>query len=271
MKRITFYASILIVSVLLANCSSNKKEKIETEKNGIVKIDKDGVVIEMVSIPAGTFIMGSPTNEIGRNDNEIQHQVTLSAFKMSKYEVTFEQYDAFCEATGREKLDDAGWGRGNRPVMNVTWGDATAFAKWMGCRLPTEAEWEYACRAGASTAFSMGDNLSLSHANFGGYNYEYEDSNGEYREKTLPVGRFDANAYGLFDMHGNVCEWCSDWSGDYSSEAQINPKGAGWGIFRVMRGGGWGFAAHFCRSASRDNCQPDNSNFNIGIRLVSDK
>jgi formylglycine-generating enzyme required for sulfatase activity len=97
-------------------------------------------VIEWAEISAGTFTMGSPKNEIGRIDDETQHQVTLSAFKMSKYEITFEQYDVFCEITKRKKPDDSGWGRGKRPVLNVTKEDAIVFAGWMGCRLPTEAE-----------------------------------------------------------------------------------------------------------------------------------
>ncbi len=223
------------------------------------------------SIPAGTFTMGSPTSEVDRSSDETQHQVTLSAFKMSKYEVTFEQYDAFCDATGREKPDDAGWGRGKRPVINVSWDDATAFAEWMGCRLPTEAEWEYACRAGTTTPFSTGNNLTTSQANYDG-NYPYNDNaEGEYRQKTLPVGSFTANAYGLFDMHGNLWEWCSDWDGDYSSGAQTNPKGAASGSNRMRRGGSWSDGAQFCRSARRNRNYPDGSGDSIGFRLVSPK
>jgi len=227
--------------------------------------------IAWVSIPAGTFTMGSPTSEAGRSSDETQHQVTLSAFKMSKYEVTFEQYDLFCDATGRSKPDDNGWGRGNRPVMNVSWEDATAFAEWMGCRLPTEAEWEYAARAGTTTPFSTGNNLTTSQANYDG-NYPYNgNAKGEYRQKTLPVGSFAANEYGLFDMHGNVWEWCSDWYGDYSTSAQINPKGASSGSHRVFRGGCWDGIAISCRSAYRYSYPPGNRYNFIGFRLVSPK
>ncbi len=227
--------------------------------------------IVWVSIPAGTFTMGSPTSEVDRSSDETQHQVTLSAFKMSKYEVTFEQYDLFCDATGRSKPDDEGWGHGNRPVINVSWDDATAFAEWMGCRLPTEAEWEYACRAGTTTPFSTGNNLTTAQANYNG-NYPYNNNaKGEYRQKTMPVGSFAANAYGLFDMHGNVWEWCSDWYGDYSTSTQTNPKGPSSGSSRVLRGGSWNYEAFCCRAARRNGNSPGGRYGDIGFRLVSPK
>jgi len=225
--------------------------------------------IEWVSIPAGTFTMGSPTGEFQRLDHETQHQVTLSAYKMSKYEVTFEQYDLFCDATGRIKPDDEGWGRGKRPVIHVNWADATAFAEWMGCRLPTEAEWEYACRAGTTTPFNTGDNLTTSQANYDG-NYPYNNNaRGLYRKETLPAGSFDPNAWGLYDMHGNVFEWCSDWYGDYPESEQTNPEGASEGTYRVMRGGSWSRIADDCRSAARSGSVPQIRNYFIGFRLVS--
>jgi formylglycine-generating enzyme required for sulfatase activity len=226
-------------------------------------------IIEWVEIPAGTFTMGSSGSEAEREVNEIPHQVTLRAFKMSKYEVTFEQYDAFCEATGRDKPDDKGWGRGKRPVVNVSWNDANAFAMWMGCRLPTEAEWEYACRAGTTTPFNTGNNITTAQANYNG-TYPYNNNaKGENRRKTLPVGSFEPNAYGLYDMHGNVWEWCSDWWGPYSTAPQTNPKGAEPKQYRVFRGGSWGNNANFCRSAYRDNLTPESRNGYIGIRLVA--
>ncbi|MFO7723479.1 MAG: formylglycine-generating enzyme family protein [Bacteroidales bacterium] len=226
-------------------------------------------VIEWVSIPGGSFMMGSPVTEADRLEDEKQISVTLKGFKMSKYEVTFAQYDLFCEATGREKPDDHGWGRGDRPVVNVSWEDATAFAAWAGARLPTEAEWEYAARAGTTTPFYTGENLTTSQANYNGKNPYQDFPQGEYRNKTVPVGSFGANAWGLHDMNGNVWEWCSDWYGPYLSETATDPQGPETGTTRVFRGGGWYSAAMMCRSARRYNLDPDFSYNFLGIRLVA--
>jgi sulfatase modifying factor 1 len=232
-------------------------------------------IIEFVNIPAGTFSMGSPSSEVDRSSDEQQHQVTLSAFKMSKNEITFAQYDAFCDATGRTKPDDSGWGRGNRPVINVTWYDAKAFADWMGCRLPTEAEWEYACRAGTTTPFNTGNNLTTDQANYDG-NYPYNGNPaGTFLGKTQPVGSYPSNAWRLNDMHGNVWEWCSDWFGDYGTGSQTNPTGPSWGSYRVLRGGGWLYDARHCRSSNRSFNGPtvgDDPSFSrgiLGFRLVA--
>jgi sulfatase modifying factor 1 len=243
--------------------------------------------IEWVSIPAGTFTMGSPENEVDRTSYETQHQVTLSAFKMSKYEVTFEQYDIFCDSTGRSKPSDTWtrlyynnrtkryendfWGRGKRPVMNVSWYDAKAFANWMGCRLPTEAEWEYACRAGTITPFNTGNNLTSSQANYdGNYPYDKNESGTSYL-MTLPVGRFAPNAWGLYDMHGNVWEWCSDWYDEYSTVEQTNPEGPASGDVRACRGGSWYRDADECRSAKRYFYSPQTRSTDLGFRLVTDQ
>jgi formylglycine-generating enzyme required for sulfatase activity len=214
------------------------------------------VSLEWVSIPAGTFTMGSPLNETGRRSNETQHEVTLSAFKMSKYEVTFEQYDAFCEATKRKKPIDYGMGRGKHPVIAVSWYDAAAFAKWMGCRLPTEAEWEYACRTGTTTPYNTGYYLDKTQANYNG-------------SKTMIVGTYAPNAWGLHDMHGNVWEWCSDRFGYNTAGARINPTGLSSGVYAVKRGGGWEDYVQDCRTAFSHSYSPSGYSRAIGFRLVS--
>lgn len=259
--------------------------------------------IEWASIPAGTFTMGSPTSEAFRGADETQHQVTLSAFKMSKHEITVGQFKAFVDATGYKTDADKGtsfsgsiiwtgtevlekegvnWKcdmQGNprlateysQPVIHISWNDATAFADWMGCRLPSEAEWEYACRAGTTTPFNTGNNLTTGQANYNG-NYPYNNNaKGIYRGQTMAVGSYAPNAWGLYDMHGNVWEWCSDWYGDYPSAAQTNPTGAATGSDRVCRGGGWANLTRYCRSAYRSLYYPAFRNAFSGFRLVSPK
>jgi len=233
--------------------SENSEINAKAKNSSINKPD-----IEFVNIPGGTFMMGSPVTEQGRKDDEIQHKVTLSAFRMSKYSITFEQYDIFCDATGKPK--PGGSERGNLPVSRVTWNDAAAFAEWMGCRLPTEAEWEYAARANTTTPFYTGDSLTSDMAKFDG-------------NSPLPVGSFLPNAFGLYDMHGNIWQWTKDWYGEYNVNEKINPKGPEKGVNKIIRGGGWHNAAWECRSAYRGGAglYPGTRGTGIGFRIVKDK
>lgn len=216
-------------------------------------------IIEFVDIPGGTFLMGSPTTEPGRQDDEIQHQVSLRSFKMSKYCITFAQYDVFCKATGRKKP----WGfkRGNMPVSQISWYDAQAFAEWLGCRLPTEAEWEFAARANTTTPFYTGDSLKLDQAYF----------NKKFAREAMPVGSFPPNPFGLYEMHGNMGEWCSDWYGKYDINEIKNPNGPETGEIKVIRGGGFWTPEWKCRSACRAGDPPGNRGAGLSFRIVKDE
>ena len=221
---------------------------------------RDGVTLELAPIPAGTFMMGSPETEQWRNKDEVQHQVTISKpFYLGIYPVTQEQYQAVMGAN-RSRFKG-----GNLPVERVNWNDAMEFCQKLSgktgrkVRLPTEAEWEYACRSGTKTAFNVGDALELDQANF-----TWE------KKRTTPMGSYPANAFGLFDMHGNVWEWCSDRYGDYPKEAAIDPQGPRNGAYRVLRGGSWRHVASDCRSARRRRGLPDSRYDDDGFRVVVD-
>jgi formylglycine-generating enzyme len=289
--------AVIVTLLITVSCVQSPKPTI-----GASSVSAQKPVIEWADIPAGTFTMGSPKSEIDRGGDETQHRVTLSAFKMSKYLITVEQFKSFVDATGYVTDADKGtdgmsgsaiWTKskfefkagvnwkcdvkGNprpetdykHPVIHVCWIDAKAFADWMDCRLPTEAEWEYACRAGTTTPFNTGNNLTTSQANYYGSHPYNKNAKGVFRDKTTPVGSFPPNAWGLFDMHGNVWEWCSDWYGVYPTTPQINPGGPASGSYRVLRGGSWNFSARFCRSSVRNFSYPDTRYINIGFRLVS--
>ncbi len=214
--------------------------------------------------------MGAPTTEHESIPRERPvHQVAIPGFLMGKFNVTFAQYDAFCKATMRESRNvprDYGWGRGNLPVIDVSWEDAHDFCDWVNeivgerFRLPTESEWEYACRAGTATPFSFPEPISTSKANYNS-NYTYGKSKREhFLGKTLPVGSLPPNAFGLFEMHGNVWEWCQDaWNETYDQPDDLDLKrpdsGAPWLTGdkrqRVLRGGSWYNLPGSLRSAGR--------------------
>jgi formylglycine-generating enzyme required for sulfatase activity len=220
----------------------------------------------MVVIPGGRFLMGSPPEERGRQNDERQHEVGITPFAVGKFPVTFEDYDRFCEATGREKPSDREWGRATRPAINVSWEDATAYCEWLSeqtgarYRLLTEAEWEYACRAGSAARYCFGEDEQ----NLSDYAWYSRNSEG----KTHPVGEKWANVWGLYDMHGNVWEWVRDWYGAYSEDSQQDPSGPETGSSRVFRGGSWLNDAGLCRSAVRDWFDPGLRDGLLGFRLA---
>jgi formylglycine-generating enzyme required for sulfatase activity len=271
---------------------------------------EENVGLEMTLIPSGAFLMGSPEDELDRNDDESpQHRVTVPSFFMGRYPITQAQWRivAGWEPVERELDPDPShfkddpkeiplpsplkrgrpdkyestintFSRWDRPVEKVSWHDAKEFCVRLSqrtkkeYRLPTEAEWEYACRAGTTTPFHFGKIITTDYVNYNG-NYTYGESpKGEYREQTTPVGYFQvANAFGLYDIHGNVYEWCED---DYHKSYENAPTdGSAWLssnkiTTKIIRGGSWHLLPLYCRSAFRDYDTPG-GNVSIGLRVVS--
>lgn len=274
-----------------------ESEEEEADELDTAEEEEINVPEHFVLIQGGSFQMGSPEEEAWRSDDETQHTVTVSDFYMSQYELTQEEYEA---VTGENPSNFAGE---NLPVENVSWLSAVAYCNarsqqegltpvytiegqnisWDrsadGYRLPTEAEWEYACRAGTETPFYIAESPSADEANYyGHYPYQIEENYfsqgnltvqpGIYRQTTTAVGSFAPNPLGLYDMYGNVGEWVWDYYGSYPSEEQADPTGPDSGVFRVYRGGGWNDFAKNMRSAYRAALDQEKSSFNIGIRLV---
>jgi len=215
----------------------------------------------MVLVIGGTFQMG---NNDGANDEKPVHNVTLRSFYIDKYEVTVGEYRKFCISTGREMPLEPKWGwNENDPMTNVSWNEANEYAKWIGKRLPTEAEWEFAARGGSRSQafiFSGGNNLE----DIAWYN----DNSGKNPHK---IGSMLPNELGIFDMSGNVSEWCQDWySSIYYKQSSVeNPTGPEGGIFRIYRGGSWDSESSKCKVTSRNGGDPENiENLGIGFRLV---
>ena len=219
-----------------------------------------------VLIPAGSFTMGSPTGESGREPDELQHPVTISKpFYLQTTEVTQKQWTQVM-GSNPSYFKDCG---DDCPVETVSWNDAQEFIKKLiqtesgaKYRLPTEAEWEYACRAGSKGRFYFGD----VETKLGEYAW-YQGNSGW---KTHPVRKREPNAWGFYDMHGNVLEWCQDWYGDYTTSQVTDPTGPKAGQFRVLRGGSWNTGAGFERSAYRDRRRPDGRYYYLGFRIARD-
>ena len=216
-----------------------------------------GIKLNMVLIPAREFQMGSPESEKYHQDNALQHEVTLTKpFYMGKYEVTQEQWESVMGNNPSSRTKGA-----KLPVTNVSWEDCQEFIKKLnektsgGYRLPTEAEWEYACRAGTTTAYSYGDNLTKGDANIDG-------------DSIKAVGSYKPNAFGLYDMHGNVWEWCNDWYGSLQDGEVTDPKGAATGSSRVLRGGSFINDVSAARSSLRFVGAPTFRGTDLGFRLV---
>jgi formylglycine-generating enzyme required for sulfatase activity len=239
---------------------------------------------EMVTIPPGEFLMGASAGEEGSiGDERPQHEVRIDyAFALGKYAVTFAEWDAAIAAGAKlEKPSDQGWGRDRRPVIDVNWNDARAYIAWLNgklglegradaYRLPSEAEREYACRAGTTTPFSFGATISTAQANYNG-EYTYgAGKKGEKRGKTTPVGSFHANPCGLHDMHGNVNEWCEDvWNASYNgAPTDGSPWLTGDESSRVLRGGSWIDGPQYLRAADRNRSIPTLRNWGVGFRVA---
>lgn len=237
---------------------------------------------EMVVVPAGKFIMGSPEDEPERVSTESpQHEVRISnPFAVSRCAITFGEWDAYVSETGGTayKPEDEGWGRARHPVINVNWDDAGAYAAWLSdksgkpYRLLTEAEWEYAARADTTGPFWWGKSITTEQANYNGnYTYKGGGDKGQYRKKTVPVDDFEANPWGLYNVHGNVWEWCEDlWHDSYKGAPNDGTAWLDGGKKgrRVVRGGSWYGSPGFLRSAYRGWNASDYRVNNFGFRLA---
>jgi formylglycine-generating enzyme required for sulfatase activity len=232
----------------------------------------------MVRVPAGSFWMGADDadDRFASPPEKPRHEVTIERpFEIGRAPVTFEEWDEYAAETGAPRPRDWGWGRGGNPVIDVSWNDAVDYIAWLSARsrrryrLPTEAEWEYCCRAGTTTVFSTGSTISTAQAN-----YLYTD----FREspglgRPVPVMSYPPNSFGLFDMHGNVCELVADvWYDDYRSaptdgSARLTPSDS---PLRVVRGGGWDGMPRLLRCAYRDAIHRDTRCDNIGFRIACD-
>jgi len=221
-------------------------------------------------IPAGRFMMGSPESEAERDDNELLHEVILTqGYWLADTACTQALWQVVMGENPSEFKKDL------NPVVRVSWHYVQEFINRLNneqigldLRLPTEAEWEYACRAGTTTPFSFGENMTPEQVNYNGKRPYLGAKEGLYREQTVAVKTLPCNSWGLYQMHGNVWEWCADWYGEYSGRTLIDPLGADEGTRRVLRGGCWIRRAKYVRSASRHSDDPNNLRSRTGLRLA---
>jgi formylglycine-generating enzyme required for sulfatase activity len=237
---------------------------------------------ELTVVPPGEVVMGSPESEVDRGEDEgPQHVVKVEhPLAIGKFEVTFAEWDACVDDGGcTHKARDAGWGRGRRPAINVSWDDITnEYLPWLSrktghtYRLLSESEWEYAARAGTTTAFATGSTITTDQANFDGTNTYAGSPKGIYRQRTLEVGSFPQNRFGLHDMHGNVWEWVNDcYAGPYSTaKTSPTPPSEKDGCSRILRGGSWIDSPRVLRSAYRGKMKSNARFIYRGFRVLRD-
>ena len=260
---------LLVLSSILFSGSAFAFEKTVTNSLGM----------EFTLIPSGTFTMGSPRGEPYRGSSEVQHRVSITRpFYMQTTEVTLKQWQSLMgrRLLARQKGSD------NMPVTQVSWFDCLKFLKCLNrlgegkYRLPTEAEWEYAARAGTQSAFFWGDAIDCEKAMYGNNSLKhnvcqlYVQSIGVGIDQPAPVKTYRPNLWGLYDMHGNVWEWCMDWYGDLGKNPVTDPNGPESGTMRIRRGGSWFKHGHACRSANRSFGHPATRYSTTGFRLVRD-
>lgn len=247
---------------------------------------KNSIGMTLVRIPPGSFTMGSPEKELHRQKDETPHEVAITkAFYLGNLEVTQGQYEKIMESNpshfsakggGKQQVLDRD--TSSYPVERVSWSDAVEFCNKLSSkegktyRLPTEAEWEYACRAGTTTVFHHGNDFNSTLGNINGLSWSSygKETSGPFYRRTTGVGEYKRNAFGLYDMHGNVQEWCSDWydADYYKSSPKSDPPGAQKGTERVLRGGAWPSSAKACRSAARNHLPPEEKTYTTGFRVV---
>ena len=268
MKRLVYLILVATFVTPIGDSIAHAQQKGPAKKDP-PKNFTNSIGMKFVWIPPGSFMMGSPNEESGRNPDETQHKVTLTkGFYMGVYTVTQEQWK---EVMGNNPSNFKG--EKNLPVEMVSWDDCQDFIKKLlekdkkFYRLPTEAEWEYACRAGTTTPFHFGETISTKQSNYNGEFVYGKGEKGAYRKMTMPVGSFPANAFGLYDMHGNVWQWVLDWPEKAWQKEVVDPQGPDTGKLRVVRGGSWSVFPGDTRSASREWIGPHDRSRHCGFRI----
>jgi formylglycine-generating enzyme required for sulfatase activity len=260
-----FFCIVVVVTlVTLADHAGHAQTK-----NDPPKTFTNSIGMKFVWVPPGAFLMGSPKEEVQRHAKEIQHKVTLTkGFYMGVYTVTQEEWQALMGDNPSHFK-----GEKNLPVEQVSWEDCQKFIKKLrekdkkAYRLPTEGEWEYACRAGTTTPFYFGETITTDQTNHNGNLTYGRTKQGLDRQKTTPVGSFPSNTFGLYDMHGNLWQWCQDWLGDYALEDAVDPQGPAKGQYRVIRGGSWINGPTLSRTAYRNGEEPARRSNLVGFRI----